>query len=69
MRQEGKNNWVRKAKEKGIEVQKVRPHTPSRAIGALIGDEEQTGKEKKGTGRELPFQLPWTIWLCVCVCL
>ena len=34
-------------KKKGIEAQRVKPLTPSRAIDALIGDEEQNGKHKK----------------------
>ena len=32
---------------KGIEVEKVKPQTSSRAIDALIGDEEQNGEKKK----------------------
>ena len=34
-------------KRKGIEAQKVKPLNPTRAIGALIGEEEQNGKPKK----------------------
>ena len=44
---QGKNKWTRRAKEKGIDVQRVKPLTPTRAIDALIGEEEQTGKIKK----------------------
>ena len=37
-------------KSKGIEPQRGKPPTPSRAIDALKVDEEQNEKEKKGTG-------------------
>ena len=40
-----KKRRVKKRKE--IEVQRVKPPTSSRAIKALIEDEEQNGKEKK----------------------
>ena len=49
-RQEGKKRG-RTKKGKGIEAQRVEPPTPSRAIDALIGDEEQNGKQKR-TKRE-----------------
>ena len=38
---------MRREKKKGIEVQRVKPLTPTRATDALIGDEEQTGKKKE----------------------
>ena len=49
----------------GIEALEVKLLTPSRAIDALIGDEEQNGKQKKGkkvkeTGSG-PL-IPWIIW-------
>ena len=45
---EKKERQVRRVKEKkGIEAQKVKPHTPTRAIDELIGDEEQNEKQKK----------------------
>ena len=34
-------------KKKGIEAQRVKHPTPSRAIVALVGDEERNGKQKK----------------------
>ena len=34
-------------KRKGIEVQRVKPLTPSWAIDVLIGDKEQNGIQKK----------------------
>ena len=42
---------MRRAK-KGSEGQSAKPLTPSPAIDALIGDEEQNGKQKKGKGME-----------------
>ena len=36
-------------KRKGIKAQKVKFPTPSWAIDAFIGDEEQNGKQKKET--------------------
>ena len=36
-----------KSEEKGIEIQRVKPLTPTRAFDELIGDEEPTGKKKK----------------------
>ena len=39
---------MRRVKErKGIEALRVKYPTPSRAINALIGDEEQNGKQKR----------------------
>ena len=35
-----------KAKEKGIEAQSVKPPTPTWTTDALIGDEEQSEKQK-----------------------
>ena len=47
-KREMKERRVRRArKRKGIEAQGVKPSTPSQATDALIGDEEQTGKQKK----------------------
>ena len=34
-------------RRKGIEVERVKPPTPSQTLAALIGDEEQNGKQKK----------------------
>ena len=34
-------------KRKGIEAQRMKHPTPSRAIDAIIGDEEQNGKQKR----------------------
>ena len=39
--------FVRIEKRRGIEVERVKLLTPSRAIDALIGDEEQNVKRKK----------------------
>ena len=47
----------RMKKKKGAEVQKVKPPTPTLAIDALIGDEEQNEnrkKEQKETGSASP---------------
>ena len=45
---EKKERQVRRMKErKGIEAPRVKYPTPSRATDALIGDEEQNGKQKK----------------------
>ena len=38
---------MRRAKKKGIEVQRVKPLTPTWAIDGLIRGEEQTGKKKR----------------------
>ena len=48
----------RAKKKKGIEGQMVKPSTPTRAINALIGDEEQNGKQKKEKETGSPTQLP-----------
>ena len=48
-------------KRKGIETQRVKHPTPSRAIDALIGDEEQNGKienKKKEKGKVSLIQIP-----------
>ena len=43
-----KERRVRRTKKnKGIEAQGVKPPTQTRAIDALIGEEEQNGKQKK----------------------
>ena len=39
-------------RRKGIEAQRVKPSTPSQSIDALIGDEEQNGKQKKKKKKE-----------------
>ena len=41
-RREGKNEGVKRLKKKRIEAKRVKPHTPTPAIDALIGGEEQT---------------------------
>ena len=62
LRINAKERHERRAKErKSIEAQSVKPPTPSRAINALIGDEEQNGKRKKETESGSPTQLPWSI--------
>ena len=43
----------RAKKRKGIETQRVKHPTPSRAFDALLGDEEQNGKQKR-TKRKKP---------------
>ena len=45
---------MRRAKKKGIEVQRVKPLTPTPSIDALIGDEKQRGKKKKETKGRSP---------------
>ena len=51
-----------KKKKKGSKGQRTKSPTPSRAIDALIGDEEKNRKpikkKKKETGSEVPTQLP-----------
>ena len=42
-----KNKWVRIAKEKGNEAQRVKPLTSTWEIDALKGEEEHTGKRRK----------------------
>ena len=37
----------RAKKRKGIEAQRAKPFTPSQAIEALIGEEEQNGNQKE----------------------
>ena len=37
----------RRLEKNGTEAQRAKPLTPSRAVDALIGDEEQEGKNKK----------------------
>ena len=48
---------MRKAKKKGIEVQKVKLLTPTWANDAPIDEEKKENKEKE-TGSEPPTQLP-----------
>ena len=49
-------------RRKEIKSPRAKPPTPTRAIDALIGDEEQVKKKKtKEIGSETPTQLPWTI--------
>ena len=38
---------MREKSEKGTKTQRVKPPTPNRAIDALIGGEEQNGKQRK----------------------
>ena len=56
----------RKAKKrKGIKTERVKPSTPSQAIDAHIGDEEQNGKQKKNKKKKRsgsPTRQPQTIW-------
>ena len=40
-------DYEMRLEEERIEIKGVKPRTPTRAIYALIGDEEQTGKKKK----------------------
>ena len=42
-----KERKVRWKKRKGIEAHRVKNPTPSQATDALIGDEEQNGKQKR----------------------
>ena len=54
----------RAKKREGIEEQRVKHQTPSSATDALIGDEDQNGKQnrtKRKTGSRSPTQLPRTI--------
>ena len=39
-------------KRKRIEAQRAKPSSPSQASDALIGDEEQNGKQKKNKKKE-----------------
>ena len=57
-RNENERQVRRAKKKKGIEEQRAKPPTPTRATNALIGDEEQNGKEKKETGSVPPSKLP-----------
>ena len=48
-----KERRVRRVKKmRGIEAHRVKPPTPSRAIDALIGEEELNGKRKKSKKRK-----------------
>ena len=38
---------MRRAKEKGIEAQRLKPLIPTRAVYALIGEEEQAEKRRE----------------------
>ena len=44
-------------KKKGVEAQRVKPYTPTRAVDAFIGEEEQNGKQerRKGNIEQLHF--------------
>ena len=53
-RDKKKRQERRAKKRKGIEAQRVKPSTPSQAIDALIGDEEQNGEQKKETRNRPP---------------
>ena len=62
-RDKKKRQVRREKKMKGIETQRENHSTPSRAIDALTGDEEQNGnrREQKERNRERdPTKLPWT---------
>ena len=60
---------VRRAqKKKGIKGQRAKFISATRAIDALIGDEEQDGKQKE-RGSRIPTQLPWTIWWPLTTCM
>ena len=48
-------------KRKGIEAQRVKPSTPSWAIDALIGEEEQNGNRKNKETERDTNQAPWII--------
>ena len=48
-------------KRKGIEAQRAKPPTLTQSIDALIGDEEQNGKQKKETGSGATTQQSWTV--------
>ena len=62
-RQEGENKQVRRAKNKGIEVQRVNVSSPTQAIDVLIWEKEKMGGKKwKKQGVGLPTKLPWTTW-------
>ena len=56
---------MRRGKKKAMERQRAKPLLPTRAIDALIGDEEkmeEKRKEQKERNRErTPTQLTWTI--------
>ena len=52
-KEEEKQVQVRRGKKrKGIAAERGKHPTPSRAIDALIGDEEQNGKQKKTKGKK-----------------
>ena len=44
---EKKERRGRRVKKKGIKGQRTKPTTPTQDIDALIGDEEQNGKQKR----------------------
>ena len=51
-------------KKEGIEIQRVKPPTPSLKIDALIGDEEQNRKQKKqGAGPHPSYPGPFGLIL------
>ena len=64
-REEGKNKGGKRRKKKRIEAQRLKSRTPTRAIDALIGGEEQTGKKgreqrkKQGAGFQLSYPGPF----------
>ena len=50
---EKKERQLRRAKKrKGIEAQRAKPSTPSQAIDAHMGDEEQNGKHRKNIKKD-----------------
>ena len=44
---------TKKSEEKGIELQRVKPLTPTQTTNALIGDEEKKGKRTKRKKRRM----------------
>ena len=66
-RKEGRKEHGNEKREekKRIEEQRVKPLTPTPAIDALIGDEEQTGKKeekrkKQGVGLQPSYSGPFS---------
>ena len=52
MRQRQGKRSERREKKKEIEAERAKPYTPTGAIGALIGKEEQNKNRKKKSKRE-----------------
>ena len=49
----GEKKGETRAKKRGIEAQRVKPLTPTPAVDALIGEEEQTGGKREETNQLL----------------